>query len=212
MTLEFIEEKNDENENNDNFYSDLEYDEDGFDQKISVINPIIPDSLRTPEPSVKKLITVNKKQLKLDVSQIDLNSDVNLYGSNNSNFLSNSNNNVDKLDGRLRRSKTVKRKNFRSGHNSYKSLTKHVLSNKTYSYRRPFSKQKRKFIFVLIFLINILINLDRGIIPAGTTEIKENNNISNAQLGMIGSLLYLGLILGSLSGGYFFLNIHLNGS
>lgn len=204
VTLEFIEEKNNENEDNDNFYSDVEFDDDGYDQKISVINPTIPDSLRTPEPSLKKMVVVNKKQSKLDVSQIDLNSDANLYGSTNSNALNNSINNFDKIEVRTRRSKTVKRKNFINGHNSYKSVTNNIFSNKTYSYRRPFSKQKRKFIFVLIFLINILINLDRGIIPAGTTEIKENNNISNAQLGMIGSLLYLGLILGSLSGGYFF--------
>ena len=46
--------------------------------------------------------------------------------------------------------------------------------------------------------------MDRGVIPAATTEIKGKNNISNAELGMIGSLLYFGLIGGSLTGGYFF--------
>ena len=66
------------------------------------------------------------------------------------------------------------------------------------------SKRENLFIFFLILLINIFINLDRGAIPASTTEIKDKNKISNAELGIIGSLIYFGLILGSLSGGYFF--------
>ena len=39
---------------------------------------------------------------------------------------------------------------------------------KFYSYRRAFSKFKRKLIFTLILILNILINLDHGAIPAGT--------------------------------------------
>lgn len=75
---------------------------------------------------------------------------------------------------------------------------------KLYSFRRPFSKIKRKIIFALIFVINILINFDHGAIPAGTTSLKKENNLDNVALGIIGSLVYLGLVLGSISAGPIF--------
>ena len=81
---------------------------------------------------------------------------------------------------------------------------KEITIGKLYSYRRPYSKYRRKLIFLLICIINILINCDHGAIPAGTTELKEAKNLSNIQLGTIGSLVYLGLVLGSISGGYIF--------
>ena len=81
---------------------------------------------------------------------------------------------------------------------------KEITIGKLYSYRRPYSKYRRKLIFLLICSINILINCDHGAIPAGTTELKQTKNISNVQLGTIGSLVYLGLVLGSISGGYIF--------
>ena len=83
---------------------------------------------------------------------------------------------------------------------------KEITIGKLYSYRRPYSKSRRKLIFILICLINILINCDHGAIPAGTKELKEAKNLSNMQLGSIGSLVYLGLVLGSISGGYIFSN------
>ena len=79
-----------------------------------------------------------------------------------------------------------------------------ITIGKLYSYRRPYSKNRRKIIFILICIINILINCDHGAIPAGTKELKEDKNLSNIQLGTIGSLVYLGLVLGSISGGYIF--------
>ena len=81
---------------------------------------------------------------------------------------------------------------------------KEITIGKLYSYRRPYSKYRRKLIFILISIINILINCDHGAIPAGTKEIKEAKDLSNMQLGTIGSLVYLGLVLGSISGGYIF--------
>jgi len=87
---------------------------------------------------------------------------------------------------------------------SYYVNEKEITIGKLYSYRRPYSKSRRKLIFILIFLVNILINCDHGAIPAGTKELKEAKKISNMQLGIIGSLVYLGLVLGSISGGYIF--------
>ncbi len=197
LTLEFIDENN---ENNNKTDYDL-YDEI-YEQQLNVRNPKIPDSLQTPEPSQKKIFQMKGKVSKLDnESQIDLNSDINIYSSRNSNYLGSSLNNLDKSKN-FRKSKHIN--GILSNSNSNKILTKNTFFNKSYSYRRAFSKKKRKFIFLLIFLINILVNLDRGVIPAATTEIKEKIKISNAQLGMIGSLLFFGLILGSLTGGYIF--------
>ena len=212
VTLEIINSNDDKDNKNEKLDSNSE--NDIFEQDFDIKGPRIPDSLRTPEQSQKRIIEVKKKQSKLDMSQIDLNAD-NLYNSTNSNILGNSNNSInndniinEKTEKQLKKYKTIKintHKNKYSGFINYnKNSSKNIAINKSYSYRRPFSKQKRKFIFVLICLINILINLDRGAIPAGTTEIKEKNNITNAELGMIGSLLYFGLILGSLTGGYFF--------
>ena len=201
ITLEIIDTK--EENNNERLDSD---DNDIYEQDFNIKNPKIPDSLRTPEPSQKRILEIKKKQSKLDISQIDLNSEANIYSSRNSNTLGSFINNYEKNENILKKSKTSKRIKIKNKHSGFinKNSSKNVVVNKVYSYRRPFSKKKRKFIFVLICLINILINLDRGAIPAGTTEIKEKNNITNAELGMIGSLLYFGLILGSLTGGYFF--------
>ena len=63
---------------------------------------------------------------------------------------------------------------------------------------RPFGKFKRKIIFALLFFLNILINIDHGAIPAATTILKRDLGIDNVSLGIIGSLVYLGLVLGAL--------------
>ena len=182
--LELIEEKKD----ND---SDIDIEKQIYEQQTKVRNPNIPESLKTPETSQKKIIKIkNSSKLVLDNDH-----DSEIYES----IISL---NDPKIKRRAKHSTT--HSYFNKGKNSTKSFINKIIPNKPYSYRRPFSKKKRKFIYILICLINIFINLDRGAIPAGTTEIKNKNKISNAELGMIGSLLYLGLILGSISGGYFF--------
>ena len=201
INIEFIDEKNEYN-----YISDI--DDEIYEQQFNVKNPKIPDSLKTPELSQKRIMHIKKKSKLDNESQIDLMSDVNIYSSRNSNILGSSTNILEKVDSQLNKSKKFKRNKFKSGNlsnrSSNKIITKNIYINKSYSYRRPFSKQKRKFIFLLICLINIIINFDRGAIPAATTEIKDKNNLSNAELGMVGSLLFLGLTLGSLMGGYFF--------
>jgi predicted MFS family arabinose efflux permease len=39
------------------------------------------------------------------------------------------------------------------------------------------------------------MNLDHGIIPASTKEIKEDLNIGDTQLGILGSLVYCGVVI-----------------
>ena len=76
--------------------------------------------------------------------------------------------------------------------------------NKYRSTHRPFSKFKRKIIFLLIFCLNILINVDHGAIPAATTILKRELGLDNVSMGTIGSLVYLGLVLGAISAGPIF--------
>ena len=194
--FELIENKDDKNNN-----TDLDIEEEIYDQQVNVKNPNIPESLKTPENSQNRIIKINKNsKLILDnESHIDNNSEI--FDSKNSfnNETYGKKRNIKR--GRIKRTYTP---SIFKGKSSNKSVISRIYPHKSYSYRRPFSKQKRKFIYVLICLINIFINLDRGAIPAGTTEIKDKNKISNAELGMIGSLIYFGLILGCVFGGYFF--------
>lgn len=43
-----------------------------------------------------------------------------------------------------------------------------------------------------------MINVDHGILPACTTELREDLHLDNANLGLLGSLVYAGLVLGKL--------------
>lgn len=48
------------------------------------------------------------------------------------------------------------------------------------------------------FFINLFVNIDMGILPAGSTKIKEELGIENTQFGFLGSIVYLGQTVGSL--------------
>ena len=200
VILDIIEEKKENDKNSD---SDIE--KEIFEQQMKVRNPNIPESLKTPENSQKRIIMIHSKKnsskLVLDNNSInDINTEI--YDSKNSINVDTHEKNNTRFK---KKQKNLVHHSFFKGKNSNKNVNSiNIYQKKAYSYRRPFSKQKRKFIYILIVLINIFINLDRGAIPASTTEIKDRNKISNAELGMIGSLIYFGLILGSLSGGYFF--------
>jgi hypothetical protein len=53
-------------------------------------------------------------------------------------------------------------------------------------------------IFVYIqFFAYLFINVDMGILPAGSTKIKNELNIENSQFGALGSVVYLGQTIGS---------------
>ena len=146
--------------------------------------PEIPETLKTPKISKKT-----------EMYEMDSPQGINLDSNNQNNISQNLTNaqNDDTINSNLLRFETVQ-----------KGKSKEININKLYSNRRPFSKFKRKLIFILIFILNILINLDHGAIPAGTTALKQENSLDNVQLGIIGSLVYLGLILGSISAGFIY--------
>ena len=198
VILELIDEKKELDKNSN---SDLDIEKQIFEQQMSVKDPNIPEGLKTPENSQNTMIKIHSKKnsSKLILDNDSL-ADVNIEMHESKNSFNN-----DSIEKKIKRkTKYSITPSYFKGKNSSKSVTINSYQHKAYSYRRPFSKQKRKFIYILILLINIFINFDRGAIPAGTTEIKNKNKITNAELGMIGSLIYFGLILGSFSGGYFF--------
>lgn len=68
-------------------------------------------------------------------------------------------------------------------------------------------------IYYLLFFTNLLINLDHGIIPAGITKylvaaslkIEESLDITDEQLGVLGSLVYAGIVVMGIMAGPLFL-------
>jgi MFS family permease len=65
-------------------------------------------------------------------------------------------------------------------------------------------EQEIKLMFKVAWFTQILINLDHGIIPACTSELKKDLGLDEVGLGALGSLVYLGLICGSLTAGPMF--------
>ncbi|KAL4497176.1 hypothetical protein ABPG72_019496 [Tetrahymena utriculariae] len=55
-------------------------------------------------------------------------------------------------------------------------------------------KKGSKLVFFIICLSNILMNIDHGVVPAATQQIKEDFNIGDSQLGFLGSLVYFGIV------------------
>jgi sugar phosphate permease len=52
-------------------------------------------------------------------------------------------------------------------------------------------------IFLLIFISNIFINIDHGSLPGCSVEIKKDLDMNDFEFGLLGSVVYGGLTLGS---------------
>jgi hypothetical protein len=64
------------------------------------------------------------------------------------------------------------------------------------SQNKKLSRNVRWLIFIILFLTTIFINMDHGTIPAATKDIKLDLNIDNNSLGIFGSLVFFGNLLG----------------
>ena len=49
-----------------------------------------------------------------------------------------------------------------------------------------------------MFFMDILINVDHGALPAATVFLKKDLNLDSVKLGVLGSLVFGGLVFGSL--------------
>ena len=58
--------------------------------------------------------------------------------------------------------------------------------------------------FAHFFMTNVLINIDHGAIPAAVYEIKRDLGIGQTEIGLLGSLVYVGLTFGSVVSGWVF--------
>ena len=54
---------------------------------------------------------------------------------------------------------------------------------------------------VMQFFINLFVNIDMGILTAGSTKIKEELGIENMQFGFLGSIVYFGQADGWITAG-----------
>ena len=55
------------------------------------------------------------------------------------------------------------------------------------------------FLFFLVLFMNTLINVDHGVMPAGSIVIKDALGINNTEYGLLGSIVFFGLTLGSVA-------------
>ena len=61
-----------------------------------------------------------------------------------------------------------------------------------------FTHAKVITVYILLFLLNIGNNLDHGAIPVAIPVMKKDLNVNQQQLGWLGSLVFFGLMSGSL--------------
>ncbi len=61
-----------------------------------------------------------------------------------------------------------------------------------------FETKQRIYVFTILTIINTLVNMDHGTIPASSNEIKRDLKINESHLGVFGSLVYLGNLIGAL--------------
>lgn len=59
-------------------------------------------------------------------------------------------------------------------------------------------------IYIISTICNVIVNFDHGIIPACTQHLKDEMNIDDLFLGILGSMVFAGLMSGSLISGYLF--------
>jgi MFS family permease len=71
-------------------------------------------------------------------------------------------------------------------------------------YRRGFGNYRRKLILILLVFTNIFINLDHGSIPAATSTLMAELKLDHVALGIIGSLVFLGITIGAIVAGPIF--------
>ena len=56
----------------------------------------------------------------------------------------------------------------------------------------------RWMLFSLFLFMTTLVNVDHGIVPAATDDIEKDLKIGETQLGLFGSLVFLGNLIGSI--------------
>lgn len=64
-------------------------------------------------------------------------------------------------------------------------------------YFEAYSARTRYFLFFILFFANVLINIDHGALPGGMAGIEATADINDWSFGVLGSVVYAGLTVGS---------------
>jgi len=83
---------------------------------------------------------------------------------------------------------------------SPKTKAEQELAMVEQEFKKEYSQKVIYFCFVLIFFSNILINIDHGALPGCSLQIKKKLDIDNFKYGLLGSVVFGGLTLGSATG------------
>ena len=67
-----------------------------------------------------------------------------------------------------------------------------------------YSRTKVLMCSFIIFLLDIVMYLGHGAMPATLTGIQDEMKLSNTDMGGLGSMVFFGIVLGSASGAYVF--------
>jgi len=76
------------------------------------------------------------------------------------------------------------------------------LTNDIYAEDIGYNPYSIYFVCGLLFLLDILINVDHGALPSAAVNIKEELKMSNVSFGTLGSIVFAGLVSGSLCGAF----------
>ena len=60
-----------------------------------------------------------------------------------------------------------------------------------------YQRKTRYIVFTLFMIINLVMNMDHGVMPAVTKEMKKDLDIDPGMLGIFGSMVYFGNLLGN---------------
>ena len=74
--------------------------------------------------------------------------------------------------------------------------SKNIESIKSITY--VISRRIRWMLFLIFIIINVLMNFDHGTIPAATEQLRNYLDLTDSELGFFGSLVFVGVIIGSL--------------
>ena len=76
--------------------------------------------------------------------------------------------------------------------------SRNLTKEKSQSNIFELNRKIRWFLFFLFAMLNLLMNFDHGTVPAATEQLKNYLNLSDSELGLFGSLVFIGVIIGSL--------------
>lgn len=83
-------------------------------------------------------------------------------------------------------------------------VTKNNGKNQQSKFSEEEKQKKLNRIYLISTVCNVFVNFDHGIIPACTFKLKKELNIDDLFLGVLGSMVFMGLMSGSLVSGYMF--------